>query len=200
MKIQKILIPGVVFGVIFLCLIFSPLLSIASKNQSMENSGRGAAVDGLQMSVSLAEKGKTGVPEFQIALQNIGEQDVTLNLGMMLANGKVQLPEKISLNVTDASGKTRSFKFFNPKYAAIAGRVDDYVVPLRAGSTYTLVIPFDYFWSLSANQTVSQLPPGKYKITAQFEGRGAEIAGNSDIKLMNFWKGEAQSNALTFER
>ena len=35
-------------------------------------------------------------PEFEVAFQNMGEQDVSLNLGIMLANGKVQLPRQNS--------------------------------------------------------------------------------------------------------
>ena len=71
----------------------------------------GCSVDGLQMSISAADLQNLDVPEFQVALRNAGKQDVTLNLGFMLANGKVQLPQNISLNVTDAPGKRASSSF-----------------------------------------------------------------------------------------
>ena len=110
------------------------------------------------------------------------------------SNGKVQLPQNISLNVTDASGKTRKLKFFDRRYSAIAGRVDDYVVPLRAGSSYTLKLRLDQFSSPDTKEFELKFFSGKYQISAQFEGGGAKTR-NLDvpgIKLMDFWLGNVQ--------
>jgi hypothetical protein len=141
------------------------------------------------------------VPEFQVAFRNVGTEDVTLNLGFMLANGKVQLPQNISLNVTDAVGQTRKLKFLDRRYSGVFGRLDDYVVPLRAGSTYTLKLRIDQFWSPDTKEFEWKFPPGKYQVMAQFEGSGAKIS-NPDvigIKLMNFWLGKVQSNTMVVE-
>ena len=153
------------------------------------------------MSISDAGSNNLHVPEFQVAFRNAGKQDVTLNLGFMLANGKVQLPQNISLNVTDAAGQTRKLKFFDRRYSGVFGRLDDYVVPLRAGSTYTLKLRMDQFWSPDTKEFELKFLPGKYQITAQFEGGGAKIS-NPDvagIKLMNFWLGKVQSNIIVVE-
>jgi hypothetical protein len=43
-----------------------------------------------------------------------------------------------------------------------------------------------------------KLEPGRYEISAQFQGDGAEHV-NSDMqgmKLMDFWKGKLQSNVV----
>jgi hypothetical protein len=154
------------------------------------------------MSISAAGSSKADVPEFQVAFRNAGERDVTLNLGLMLANGKVQLPIRIGLSLTEASGKTWKLSFFDRRYPAISGRVDDYVVPLRAGSIYALKISFDQYWSSDTKEFALKLPPEKSQITAQFEGDGAKT-DNLDmpgIKLMNFWTGKLQSNVLEIER
>jgi hypothetical protein len=199
MKLRK----AMVFGVIVACLFLNLLLSSASSRvQSIGNVQWGATVDGLQMSISASGAHDLDVPEFQVALRNAGKQDVSVNLGHMLANGKVQLPENISLNLTDDGGKTRKLKFFDRRYPGVAGRVDDYVVPLRAGSTYTLNLSLDQFWSPDTKEFELKIFPAKYQIMAQFEGGGAKTS-NLDvpgIKLMNFWLGKLQSNIMVVER
>jgi hypothetical protein len=137
-----------------------------------------------------------------VALRNVADHDLTLNLGTMLANGKVQLPNNISLNFTDAEGKTRKFRFADKKHSFVAGRIDDYVVPLRAGSTYILRLTLDQFWCHETKEFEVKLLPGRNQLTAQFEGGGAKLV-NLDlpaVKLMNFWEGRVQSNTLAIER
>jgi hypothetical protein len=135
----------------------------------------------------------------QLALRNVGDHDVTLNLGVMLGNGKVQLPDRIAMKFTDAQGKTRLFKFGDKRYPGVAGRLDDYVIPLRAGSTYTLQLTLNQFWCQETKEFSIPLLSGDNFLTAQFEGTGAS-AVNLDmpgIKLMNFWFGKVESNTLT---
>jgi hypothetical protein len=157
----------------------------------------GLTTQGLQMSISATVK-ERGNPEFQVAIRNVGEQDVTLNLGMMLANGKPLkggkslFPTNIRLNLTDPKGKRRELHFSEP---GIAGRVDDYVVPLRVGSVYTLKLPLSQFWSPNTKEFTLELKPGKHQVLAQFEGSGAKHGSSKFI--MNFWKGKLQSNTLT---
>jgi hypothetical protein len=179
----------------FRTLIISLILLLVSVSHAFAVSGDdcGRPVDGLQM--CLASSGT----DLQLALRNVGADDITLNLGIMLANGKVQLPDRIAIKFTDAQGKTRVFKFIDKKHAGVAGRVDYYVVPLRAGSTYTLQLSPDQFWCLETKEFAIPLLPGDNQLTAQFEGAGAPQP-NPDmpaIKLMNFWLGKVESNTLT---
>lgn len=160
--------------------------------------GWGPTVDGVQMSLSTIDSADKNTRDLQIAVRNVGDHDTTLNLGSMLANGKVQLPDNISLKFTDAKGSTRIFKFADKNHGFIAGRVDDYVVPLRVGSTYTLKVSVDQFWCHDTNEFEIKLLSGKNHLTAQFEGRGAKWV-NLDmpaIKLMNFWLGKVESSTV----
>ncbi|MEO8271421.1 MAG: hypothetical protein ABI557_16990 [Aureliella sp.] len=43
----------------------------------------------------------------QVAFENVGNEDTVLNVGRMLANGKVQLPSALRLLLTDKSGQLR---------------------------------------------------------------------------------------------
>ena len=156
----------------------------------------GAAADGLQM--CLAPAGQN----LQLTLRNVGDHDLTLNLGMMLANGRVQLPNRLAIKFTDVQGHTRLFKFGDKRYPAVAGRVDDYVVALRVGSTYTLQLTLDQFWCQETKEFSIPLDSNDDHLTAQFEGTRAAFV-NSDtqgMKLMNFWLGKANSNTLMLRR
>jgi hypothetical protein len=52
----------------------------------------GQASNGVQLSLT-----STHPSDLQLAFRNVSDRDVMLNLGHMLGNGKVQLPDKISL-------------------------------------------------------------------------------------------------------
>jgi hypothetical protein len=188
---------------LFVCLVGSGAIFPAkSKRQSVELQQWGPAVAGLQLSLSASNSKTENGRELQVAFRNTGEHDVTLNLGLMLANGKEQLPFNISLRLMDAQGKTRTFKFVDRKHAGIAGRVDDYIVPLRAGSVYSLRLTLDQFWCAETKEFDVKLSPGRNQFTAQFEGSEPKHVNQdlSAIKLMNFWLGNVQSKALVLER
>jgi len=164
-----------------------------SSRRSQESTDCGRAVNGVQM--CLTSSGSN----LRLSFANVGDRDVTLNLGVMMANGKVQLPNRVAMKFSDAQGKTRLFHFGDKRYPGVAGRLDDYVLPLRAGSTYTLQLTLDQFWCQETKEISIPLLSGNNYLTAQFEGTGAN-AVNLDmpgIKLMNFWFGKVESNTLT---
>jgi hypothetical protein len=121
---------------------------------------------------------------------------------MMLANGKVQLPYRVAMKFRDAQGNTRLFNFYDKRYAGVAGRVDDYVVSLRVGSTYTLQLTLDQFWCQDTREFSIPLLSGDNYLTAQFEGAGATFVNldTPGMKHMKFWLGKVNSNTLTLRR
>ncbi len=156
----------------------------------------GEPTKGLQMSVSVIKPSKAGNVRFQVAIRNIGEQDVILNLGIMLANGKFQLPDRIRLNQADAAGKTRELHFSDKRFPGVAGRVDDYLVPLRAGSVFSLTLRLEDFWSPEDKDFAVKLKPGKNQIVAHIEG----IADDTETEIIPVWKGKLKSNVLNLEQ
>ena len=178
---------------LFFVLILTFSVCAVRASPSRGNDDCGTAVDGLQ--ICLATYGSN----LQLTLRNVGDHDLTLNLGMMLANGKVQLPTRVAMKFTDSHGNTRVFEFFDKRHANVAGRVDDYIVFLRVGSTYTLQVSLDQFWCQESKEFSIPLLSGDNYLTAQFEGSGATLV-NSDmpgIKHIKFWLGKVHSNTLT---
>lgn len=158
----------------------------------------GAVVNGLQLRITPISSGST-LPahvQFEVALQNTGDSDFVLNLGTMLANGKVMWPDAIRLMLTDPAGQSRELRF-SSRNAGIAGRIDDYIVALRAGSVYTVRVSLeDYTRNID-----TKLTEGRYKIAAQFVGRRA-TGVNLDMQgvaLLNLWTGVVHSNVAEFE-
>ena len=180
-------------------LLISVALGVAAaegSRSSQETADCGRAVEGIRMCLASSDSG------LRLSFANVGDRDVTLNLGIMMANGKVQLPDRVAIKFTDAQGKTRLFHFGDKRYPGVAGRLDDYLVPLRAGSTYSLQLTLDQFWCQETKEFSIPLLSGNNHLTAQFEGTGAN-AVNLDmpgIKLMNFWLGKVESNTLTLRR
>lgn len=137
---------------------------------------------------------------FRAELRNEGVQALTLNLGMMLGNGRQQYADSIHLFLTGAHGEQFHLKMLLPP--TINGRVDTMVVPLPPGATFTLPIdlrnyiaPQEKVWDLA-------LPAGRYMLSAEYQGDGvAQISANGDLKgiaLMPFWIGNVTSRELTF--
>lgn len=224
MKPQKIII----LMAISTCLLSSSSSSSTLKIDNSTGDRRwGTTVTGLQMSISGPASKDSGVPEFQLALRDVGQQDLALNLGIMLGNGNLKFPNKITLNLTDAEGATRKLRLSKPAY--VAGRVDDYIVLLQpskryssqvrsreegrtvtfsddsiatlvSGSIYSFNLSLNDFWSPDTKEFQVKLSPGKYQITAQLETDGPTKLWSSHVPLMNFWKGNLQSNAFEFDR
>lgn len=163
----------------------------------------GSATAGLRMAISLVtertEPAET--PKFHIVIENIGDSDVVINLGSMLSNGKVMFPDAVRMVLTDSQGATRELQYFDRRYPGVAGRVDDFIVSLRAGSLYAIRVSLDQYWSSATKEFGLKLPRGRYRIEARFEGQGARFLNldTPGIALLNFWKGTVRSNSLTFE-
>jgi hypothetical protein len=194
-KVMKAIIALTLIAVIGHSLI--PTLSRASASADQPSSAK--YNDGIQMSLTSTDGDGRNL---LLTFQNVSDRDATLNLGIMLANGKLQSPSYVFLKFTDSFGYERLFEFADKRYGAIGGRVDDYVVPLRVGSAYTLKLTLDQFWCSKTNEFEITLMSGENRLTAQFEGHGANYI-NGDmpgIRLMNFWLGRIESNTLTIKR
>jgi len=150
----------------------------------------GEAVSGLQMTIYLdqAESVPSKAPKFRIELRNAGQNDLVVNLGMMLANGKRQYPNAVVLALTDAQGKSRRLDLREPAF--IAGRMDPFVLPIPVGATFSIPVDLDKYWAAESKEFDYKLKPGTYLLEAQFTGRGVsrqeanlDVPGERDSRL-----------------
>ncbi len=175
--------------------IAAPALA-AEKLPMLASHGEQGVASSLRMSLSPVTPEKPGeFTVFRVSLENAGDKDLMLNLGMMLANGKVMMPTAIHLILVDAKGGSRELLFSDRRYPGVAGRVDDFIVPLRAGSTYSLCLSLNDYWCPKTKEFQIALRAGEYRIHAVLDGQGAQHV-NSDtagMKLMNIWQGRLSS-------
>ena len=162
----------------------------------------GNASDGLRMTISpvTAATDRPEEPGFYVAIENVGDRDVVVNLGFMIANGKVMFPEAVRLLLTDSQGTARELQYFNRRYPGVAGRVDDFIVALRAGSVHAIRVSLDHYWSSATKEFGIKLAQGRYRIEARFDGQEAKSVNldTPGVRLFNFWKGTLRSNSLAF--
>ena len=180
----------------------APVPRISSQSTFEMPQAWGQSTNGLRLGISVSPSNlPQAAAEFSLAFENTGDSDFVLNLGHMLANGKVMFPTAIRLIVTDPAGNTHELEFFDRRYPGVAGRVDAFTVPLRAGSTYVLRTSLNQYRDRAPRKVDLKLNSGRTRIAARFEGQGAQV-GNSDMKgvaLLNFWKGTVQSNVVEFD-
>ena len=167
----------------------------------------GEAVDDLQMAISETSQVQTGVPTLQVVFRNLGDRDITVLLGIIggfsprpckLDSRNIPCTLNLKLSVTDSRSTTRTYEFRGITY--VAGRLDPYIVNLRAHSTFALELGVDQFWSPATREYEAlSFPPGSYKLSLEFEGRAPGHVNPDQPNLANatFWKGKLTSSVLS---
>jgi RNA polymerase sigma factor (sigma-70 family) len=149
----------------------------------------GKPLNGLRLGLCRAEAKKDGQVRLHVVLENGGAEDLVVNLGLLLANGKRQLPMAVSLRVVGGDGKEHVLRLNVP---GVAGRVDPFVVPLSSGNRYAV--------SCDLEQWGEPLAPGRYRARAEFVGEAVtKKAINTDmtgLALMPIWTGTITSGDL----
>src|SRR6516162_4503288 len=145
----------------------------------------------LEMTVHLDDTAQTQskLPKFRVELRNVGDHDLILNLGFTLANGRRQYPNAIVLTIIDPQERARQFDLIGP--AGVAGRMDPLILPLPAGSTFSLPVDLDKYWAAASKEFEYKFQRGSYSIEAQFRGKTVSSQeANLDVKgiaLMPYW-------------
>lgn len=165
----------------------------AEELKSKDASGEfGEAVGGLRIQLQLAGKeGGKSPSHCAVVMENVGDTDLNVNLGISLANGKSHHPVALRLMVIEREITTR-LSYGQPR---MAGRLDPFVIPLPIGSRYTLRCPLDKFVLTEGGERFD-FTAKDFRVEAELAGRPVTET-NSDMQgltLMQFWQGAVQSN------
>ena len=180
------------------------LLAIAGRGASSQRplatpGAWGQSLNGLRLGISGARTAPSQGARFIVALQNTSTRNFVVNIGQMLGNGAM-FSSAVRLALTDSAGHTRELQFFNRQYLGVGGWLGDFTVALPAGSAHTLPGSLDQYWSEATKEIGLRLAPGRYRISARFEGTGAIRPNpNQDVASLNFWRGMVQSNIFEFD-
>jgi len=167
----------------------------APKDANVLEPAWGTSLKGLRL--GLYSTNADGKPRLMASIANEGKHDLVLNLGLMLANGKKQLPTAVRLTFTNDKGKKR---ILQRMVGPVAGRVDPFVVPLIAGGRYTIACNLDDYIDVDVAGMDLPMAPGKYRVSAEFVGKAVERNGvNGDstgFALMKYWTGTVKSDDI----
>jgi hypothetical protein len=150
----------------------------------------GKSLNGVRLGLCRTDMKGDGKLRLLAVLENVSNDDLTVNLGLMLGNGKKQLPTAVRLIFTNADGKKR---ILERKVGAIAGRVDPFGIPLAAGCRYTISCNLAEYYD-EALLGGEALAPGRYQVTAEFVGKAP--ADTTALALMYYWTGTIESDKL----
>ena len=163
----------------------------------------GPVAGGLRMSIARTPPSAAATTaQFRVAIENVGESDAVLNMGLMMENGQLLLPTALFLTIADSQKVGRELSFFSPSSTAapvnrLSGKMDDYVVRLGPGATYTMAVDLGHYWVAATTQFPLRIQTGAHTVVARLVARGAQYS-KGDTALLKFWTGTLQSNELTF--
>jgi hypothetical protein len=143
----------------------------------------------------------TGTPTlFRVEMQNPSTQDLVLNLGLELANGREQYVDALEYTLTTPDGRVLHLESRGP--GLIAGRIDPLIVPLPSGASYSFLVDLDECWAPKEKILKLHLVPGSYALRAEYTGRAvSEPEANLDVKgiaLMPYWVGTVTATPAMF--
>ena len=128
---------------------------------------------------------------FTVIFHNNSTNNLLLNAGQMLGNGS-QLWSSLEAELKDEAGQ-RIPMTLHWGGGAVAGRIYFLGLPLRAGSSYKLLVdPNDYYVGVG-----ERIKPGKYEINFLYHGKQSPYRDSTQMPAC--WEGEVQSNTLKFE-
>jgi hypothetical protein len=126
-----------------------------------------------QVELTLQCQTSAKATDLRMALRNTGTIDANLVLGITLGNGREYIAETLILEVKRRDGDdVESYQYSDPDRSyAIAGRVDPWIVPLPAGSEFSITRPL--------NQFHPRVPGASTRVAGQLSLEG----GAMDLRL-----------------
>lgn len=132
--------------------------------------------------------------EVALTIQNSGETDTAVLIGIALANGRWYLPRELIVELRRSeSPAVEQLVYQGP--TGIAGRIDHWVVALPVRATFSVVLrPTDF---ISTSPPAVATPPTE--LTVRLTGRPITSDLNVDMTGMRAWRlwtGNASSNTV----
>jgi hypothetical protein len=118
----------------------------------------------------------------------------------MFGNGQVMLPTSLDLILTDPPGRARELRYFSQPERSPRmnpGKLDDYILALRSGSTYGFSLHLYEYWCPATKEFPLRLLKGQHRIQARLNAGVARMS-KGDLALLRFWGGTVQSTRVSF--
>jgi hypothetical protein len=88
-----------------------------------------------------------------VRFENVGTEDTAIVVGITLANGRRYIMDGLTLQVKgDQSSGVESWRISHHYSPNVAGRMDDWIVPLPIGGAFDLKLDASQLWSEQFNR------------------------------------------------
>jgi hypothetical protein len=129
--------------------------------------------------------------QFRVEIENVSDQAIILDMGIMLGNGKMQYVTAVHLILVDSAGVALPLELIGP--ATVAGRIDALTVPLPARATFSFPVDLRSYACRKKDVWKVTLPPGHYHLSAEYAGVSVPT-----LCLLPLWIGQVHSSAISF--
>jgi hypothetical protein len=135
---------------------------------------------------------------FRAEMRNPSTEDLMLNLGFQLANGREQYMTAVEFTLTAADG--RVLHLDPPGPCTIAGRVDPLIVPLPAGAAFSFQVDLEEYDVPEEKIGKLHLVPGSYTVQANYTGKSATHRNldRGGIVATRYWIGTVTAPSVVF--
>lgn len=153
----------------------------------------GSADNGLRSSVSFG--GKPDSRQIRVALDNVGEKDLLVPLGV-----KVGIPHLILLNIFLKTANGENPEVIYTGLGVIAGAVEPLTMGLRAGETYTVTLAMDLYYLLEASEKLATFIKRQCQLWVELDVKEDHCPNPTTLdplrRELPCWHGKAVSNIL----
>jgi len=129
-----------------------------------------------------------------LSLRNTAAEDIAVVLGSAIGNGRTYMIEGLTLQLQRVAGVSGEEYRYRPRSypAAVAGRVDDWILPLIVGASFSLTLAADDF--VSATYERPKAFPSEGDIRLQLRCRPPR--DGPERRLVQIWTGTITSRAI----
>jgi len=129
-------------------------------------------INGLRVRISLDQFSTPSHPSFRVELQNVGKDDLLLNVGKMAPAGPKEYATAISLTVFNSDGTSLRLEHIEATDENEANE-KPLLLPLPSGATFSIPVHLENYRVTGFTGSRYEMKPGTYSIQARFNGFNA---------------------------
>ena len=177
---------------------FAVLLSVVVPALATDPIAWGPAVNGLRMSLSVVSDEPAAGRHLQATIQNVGEMDLLVPLGII--NNTKAYADRFKLVLTTPDGKHPRV-IFTGMPGVISGRLDALVVTLLSGASYTVRMSMDKYYLLDGSEKLAAVCSRFCQIQVSMETKNIVCSpyGYPNPNMLTCWQDTLPSNAIRID-
>jgi len=138
---------------------------------------------------------EASIPTFRLTIQNVSAAPTAAIIGTVIANDRWYVLQHVSFTLSRRGDPDVSFEYSDPSMpAAIAGRLDPWVIQLPAGASYSVLAPV-------RDQSEPFSRPAQVRVTLttqMFKDRTNHGPDTEPLSLLHHWVGTVKSDPVAF--